>query len=259
MKLVSWNVNGIRAVLKKGFTDFLRTELPDVLCLQEIKISKSTQEDSVFDFADYQEYWNSASRPGYSGTAILVRDGFPAPLSSKNGFGEAAFDDEGRTQILEFSDFYLVNCYFPNANHELSRLDYKISYNNYLASNLKKLEKKKPVIICGDFNVAHREIDLARPKENIGNPGFTDEERSWMTFFVGQGFVDSFRFLNESKVQYSWWSYRAMARVRNVGWRIDYFCVSEKIKKHLKSAFILDKVTGSDHAPVGVEVEGIKG
>lgn len=255
MKLISWNVNGIRAVLKKGFTDFLRAELPDVLCLQEIKISQSTQEETTFDFPGYLEYWNSATRPGYSGTAVLVRDQVAQPISVKNGFGEESFDNEGRTQILEFADFYLVNCYFPNANHELSRLDYKISYNNYLILNLKKLEKKKPVIICGDFNVAHQEIDLARPRDNIGNPGFTNEERSWMTSFINQGFVDSFRFLNDNKIQYSWWSYRAMARVRNVGWRIDYFCVSEKIKKHLKSAFILDKITGSDHAPVGIEVE----
>jgi len=259
MKLISWNVNGIRAVLKKGFTDFLRAELPDVLCLQEIKISQSTQEETTFDFPGYLEYWNSATRPGYSGTAVLVRDQVVQPISVKNGFGEDSFDNEGRTQILEFADFYLVNCYFPNANNELSRLDYKISYNNYLVLNLKKLEKKKPVIICGDFNVAHQEIDLARPKENIGNPGFTNEERSWMTSFIDQGFVDSFRFLNDNKIQYSWWSYRAMARVRNVGWRIDYFCVSEKIKKHLKRAFILDQTTGSDHAPVGIEVENLKG
>lgn len=258
MKLISWNVNGIRAVAKKGFVNFLRTGLPDVLCLQEIKISDSAREKEEFDFAGYREYWNGALRPGYSGTAVLVRDGFSSPVSIKNGFGEAIFDNEGRTQILEFADFYLVNCYFPNANHELSRLDYKIAYNNYLLKNLKTLEKKKPVVICGDFNVAHQEIDLARPKENIGNPGFTEEERSWMNSFCAAGFVDSFRFVNGEKVQYSWWSYRAMARVRNVGWRIDYFCVSAKIKQYIKKAFILDQVSGSDHAPVGVELTNLK-
>ncbi len=259
MKLISWNVNGIRAVLKKGFTDFIRANSPDILCLQEIKISRSTQEDSVFDFANYHEYWNSAVRPGYSGTAVLVREGFSRPLSVKNGFGEAIFDNEGRTQILEFAGFFLVNCYFPNANHELSRLEYKMNYNNYLLKNLKILEKTKPVVICGDFNVAHQEIDLARPKENVGNPGFTAEERSWMDNFIKADFVDSFRALNGEKVQYSWWSFRALARVRNVGWRIDYFCVSAKIKQYLKKAFILDQISGSDHAPVGIEMEGIEG
>ena len=226
--------------------------------MQEVKISQSVQEEAIFDFAGYREYWNSAQRPGYSGTATLLRDGFAEPLSVQNGFGEPIFDDEGRTQILEFPDFYVVNCYFPNANHELSRLGYKMDYNSYLAKNLKILEKKKPVVICGDFNVAHQEIDLARPKDNVGNPGFTAEERSWMEKFLKAGFIDSFRFLNGDKVQYSWWSYRALARERNVGWRIDYFCVSAKIKQYIKKAFILDQVSGSDHAPVGIEVEGLK-
>ncbi len=258
MKLVSWNVNGIRAVLKKGFTDFIRTNSPDILCLQEIKISQATQQETEFDFAGYREYWNSAVRPGYSGTAVLLRDNFPQPLSIKNGFGEEIFDNEGRTQVLEFADFYLVNCYFPNANAELSRLDYKLDYNDYLTENLKKLEQKKPVIICGDFNVAHQEIDLARPKENIGNPGFTKEERFWLDSFLKKGFVDTFRLINGDKIQYSWWSYRALARIRNIGWRIDYFCVSSEIKNKIKDAFILDKVEGSDHAPIGIELEKIK-
>ncbi|MCX6795249.1 MAG: exodeoxyribonuclease III [Candidatus Falkowbacteria bacterium] len=258
MKIISWNINGIRAVLKKGFTDFIRDASPDILCLQEIKISRSTQEESIFDFAGYREYWNSAVRPGYSGTAVLIHEDFAIPISIRNGFGEKKFDDEGRTQILEFADFYLVNCYFPNANHELSRLDYKMAYNDYLQKNLKKLEKTKAVVICGDFNVAHQEIDLARPKENVGNPGFTAEERSWMDAFVAAGFIDSFRLLNNDKIQYSWWSYRALARVRNVGWRIDYFCVSAKIKQYIKKAFISDQVLGSDHAPVGIETEGLK-
>lgn len=258
MKLVSWNINGIRAVIKKGFTDFIRTNSPDVLCLQEIKISEAVQKETEFDFAGYQEYWNSAERPGYSGTAVLLRDDFPRPLSVKNGFGEEVFDQEGRTQVLEFADFYLINCYFPNANAELSRLDYKMDYNDYLTENLQKLEQKKPVIICGDFNVAHQEIDLARPKENIGNPGFTKEERFWLDSFLKKGFIDTFRLINGEKIQYSWWSYRALARIRNVGWRIDYFCVSSKIKKNIKDAFILDKIEGSDHAPVGIEVTGLK-
>lgn len=252
MKLISWNINGIRAVLKKGFIDFIKTNTPDVLCLQEIKISEAVQQASIFDFAGYHIYWNSALRPGYSGTAVLVRDGHPQPLSVSNGFGEELFDNEGRTQVLEFAKFYLVNCYFPNSNAELSRLDYKMDYNDYLADNLKKLEKQKPVIVCGDFNVAHKEIDLARPKENVGKPGFTKEERSWMDKFIKLDFVDTFRLINGDKIQYSWWSYRAYARERNVGWRIDYFFASSGAKKNIKDAFILDQITGSDHAPVGI-------
>ena len=255
MKIISWNINGIRAVVKKGFKDFLISENPDILCLQEIKISDATTLITEFDFAGYKEYFNSAQRPGYSGTAILVREDLLKnnwPL--KNGFGVKKFDDEGRVQTLDLDHYFLINIYFPNANSELSRLGYRLEFNNELLKYFKKLEKKKPLIITGDFNVAHEAIDLARPKENEGSAGFTAEERDWMTKFLGAGFIDSFRELNGQKVQYSWWSFRAGARQRNVGWRIDYFCVSTKLKKHLKKAYILDKTIGSDHAPIGLEI-----
>jgi len=254
MKLISWNVNGIRAIMKKNFSDFLLTVKPDVLCLQEVKISESSKNDANLDFPGYKEYWNCAKRPGYSGTAILVREDLIQPISVKNGFGQDRFDDEGRTQIAEFKDFYLVNCYFPNSNSELSRLDYKIDFNRDLQKHLKKLEATKPIVICGDFNVAHLDIDLARPKENRGEAGFTLEECAWMTDFLGDGFIDTYRMVNGDKIQYTWWSYRAGARERNVGWRIDYFCASKKLQKKLKNAQILDKITGSDHCPIVLEL-----
>ena len=254
MKIISWNVNGIRAIAKKGLAVFLLDNKPDILCVQEIKISDSARLVTEFDFSSYTEYWNSAKRPGYSGTAIFIKEGFKDFVNIKNGFGVAKFDDEGRVQTLELKKYYLVNIYFPNSNSELSRLDYKLEFNETLLKYLKKLEKKKPVIVTGDYNVAHEEIDLARPKENIGSAGFTIKERNWMTKFLAAGFIDTFRFLNGDKVQYSWWSYRAGSRERNVGWRIDYFCVSAKLKKHLKKAYILDQIMGSDHAPVGLEL-----
>jgi len=241
-------------VAKKGFLDFIKKQKPDILCLQEIKISDIAREQTEFDFAGYEEYWNSAKRPGYSGTAILIKSGTAIFLDIKNGLGIEKFDIEGRVQTLEIKDFYLLNVYFPNSNQELSRLDYKIEFNEALLNYAKKLEKKKPVVITGDFNVAHQEIDLARPKENVGSPGFTPEERDSMDKFLAAGFVDTYRALNGNQIQYSWWSFRAGARARNVGWRIDYFCVSDKLKKHLKKAYILDEQTGSDHAPVGLEI-----
>ncbi len=254
MKIISWNVNGIRAITKKGFKQFLETEKPDILCLQEVKISEITKDATEFDFAGYKEYWNCAQRPGYSGTAILVRENEVECKDVVAGFGIEKFDSEGRAQFMELPKFYLVNVYFPNANNELSRLGYKLEFNESLLKHIKKLEKIKPVIITGDFNVAHQEIDLARPKENEGSPGFTKEERAWMSKFIQTGFIDTFRELNGDKIQYSWWSYRANARARNVGWRIDYFCVSDKLKKTIKKAYILDKIEGSDHAPLGLEI-----
>jgi exodeoxyribonuclease-3 len=264
MKIISWNVNGIRAVAKKGFDNFLKKEKPDVLCLQEIKISDAARAQHEFsarggsasggDFADYDEYWNSAERPGYSGTVTLVESKKLKVESCVNGTRIKEFDREGRIQTLDLGRFYLVNAYFPNANHELSRLDYKLKFNDALLKYVIKIEKLKPVIVCGDFNVAHEEIDIARPKDNQGNAGFTDEERAWMTKFLRAGFVDTFRDLNPKKIQYSWWSYRFDARVRNVGWRIDYFCVSKKIANKIKKAYILDNVRGSDHCPIVLEI-----
>jgi exodeoxyribonuclease-3 len=254
MKLISWNVNGIRAVARHGLAIFLREAKPDILCVQEIKISDLARLKTEFDFLNYTEYWNSAKRPGYSGTAILVKEGFKGVIGIKNGLGLAKFDYEGRVQTLELKKYYLVNVYFPNSNSELSRLGYKLEFNNALLKYLKKLEKNKPVVITGDYNVAHEPIDLAHPKENEGNAGFTPEERAWFSSFIKAGFIDSFRYLNGNKIQYSWWSFRMAARTRNVGWRIDYFCVSDKLKKNLKKAYILDKIKGSDHAPIGLEI-----
>lgn len=254
MKLLSWNVNGIRAVFKKGFRQFLDQYQPDILSLQEVKISEASRLKESFDFTDYQEFWHSADRPGYSGTAVLLRSGFKGLKAATNGLGIKEFDCEGRVQILETLNFYLLNIYFPNANNELSRLDYKLRFNEALLKKIKQLESKKPVIVTGDFNVAHEEIDLARPQANIGSPGFTVEERAWMTKFLKAGFVDTFRELNGQKVQYSWWSFRSAARQRNVGWRIDYFCTSAKLKRFLSKAYILDKIRGSDHAPVGLDL-----
>lgn len=247
MKIISWNVNGIRAVVKKGFVGFLKKERPDILCLQEIKISDDARNKEAFDFAGYQEFWHSAKRPGYSGTMTLVRDGIKV-------LGEEKFpdDEEGRVQILEFEKFYLANVYFPNANHELSRLDFKLEFNDRLLAFLKKLEKKKPIILGGDYNVAHEPIDLFHPKENEGAPGYTAEERAWMDKFLKAGFVDVFRRQHPQKVQYTWWSFRMNARARNVGWRIDYFCVSLYSYKLVERSFIMDEITGSDHCPVGI-------
>ena len=253
MKLISWNVNGIRAAVKNGFVGFLKTEKPDVLCLQEVKISDSARDKEAFDFKNYAEYWNSAQRPGYAGTAILVSEKLAQPKVT-NGLGKPEYDSEGRVQTAEFNKFYLVNTYFPHTRHDLSRLDFKIKFDDALLSHLKKLEKKKPVILTGDLNVAHEEIDLANPKENDGNPGFHPDERKWMTKFLKAGFIDTYRFLYPKKVQYSWWSYKFHARERNIGWRIDYFCISEALKKSLKQAEILDKVKGSDHCPVMIKI-----
>jgi len=248
MKFISWNVNGIRAVVKKGFVDFLIKENPDILCLQEIKISATAREKEIFDFIGYREFWHSAERPGYSGTMTLVKEGLKV-------LGEEKLPDdpEGRVQILEFGKFYLVNTYFPNANHELSRLDFKLKFNDRLLKFLKKLEKNKPIIICGDFNVAHQPIDLFHPKENEGNAGYTQEERDWMTKFLQAGFVDTFRAQHPDEKKYSWWSFRMNVRARNIGWRIDYFCVSQYIYKFVESSFIDNKTFGSDHCPVGID------
>ena len=284
MKIISWNVNGLRAVLRKGnLVDFLKRENPDILCLQEIKISEPKLEKENISFPGYQFLTNGARREGYSGTAILIKDdilikdGFlkknvilkkagaakneksfkienEKSFKIKNGLGIDKFDQEGRLQILELPKFYLFNLYFPNANHELSRLDYKLDFNEALLKFLKRLDKNKPVILTGDFNVAHEEIDIARPKDNEGSAGFTLAERKWLSKLLKNNFVDTFRELNSKKIQYSWWSFRFNARPRNLGWRIDYFVVSDRIKKYVKKAYILDQELGSDHAPIGLEI-----
>jgi exodeoxyribonuclease-3 len=249
LSIYSWNVNGIRAAVGKGLGEFLKTSKPDILGLQEIKIDRGRLDEKTFDFPGYREIWHPAKRPGYSGTALLVKEGVNAvPLPDFD------WDDEGRVQIADIGLYYLANIYFPNANHELSRLDFKIDFNDMLLKEFKRLEKIKPLLIGGDYNVAHEPIDLARPKENEGNPGYTVEERTWMSKFLKAGFIDTFRQHHPTKVQYSWWSYRMGARSRNVGWRIDYWCVSKSAAAQVKDAFILDQQTGSDHAPVGLVV-----
>jgi len=223
------------------------------LTIQEIKISQEKKDLVKFDFPNYEEFWHPAEKPRYSGTLILCKKNLDI-INKKNGLGIEKFDKEGRLQTIETKNFYLINTYFPNSNDLLSRLPYKLEFNNKVLEYLKKLEAKKPIIITGDFNVAHQEIDIARPKANEGKAGFTEEERGWMDKFLQKDFVDSFRYLNKDKVQYSWWSYRAGARSKNVGWRIDYFVVSKKIIKKIKKSYILDKVLGSDHAPIGLEI-----
>ncbi|OGF26400.1 exodeoxyribonuclease III [Candidatus Falkowbacteria bacterium RIFOXYB2_FULL_34_18] len=250
MKIISWNINGIRAVLKKGFLETLKKERADFLCLQEIKIDNKAISEQVFNFPEYIEFWNPADRRGYSGTAILAREGLKVEYLPR-----LKWDDEGRIQVLDIGKYYLVNIYFPNANHELSRLGFKIGFNDKLLKYLKRLEQKKPIIVCGDYNVAHEAIDLARPKQNVGSPGFTDEERGWMSKFLKNGFVDVFRYQHPDEAKYSWWSYRANARIKNIGWRIDYFCVSAKMIKQVKRSFIKNEILGSDHCPVGIEIK----
>ena len=257
LKIISWNVNGIRAALKKDFKGFLSTAQPDILCLQETKISDDLIAD--FTFEDYPHvYWNCAEKKGYSGTAILCKK---APLSVRKGIGVEKHDTEGRVITAEFDAFFLVTVYTPNSqNHDENkrprRLDYRTQeWDKDFLAYLRSLETSKPVIFCGDLNVAHKEIDLANPKTNRKNAGFTDEERAGFDAILDAGFMDSFRFFHpDTKDRYSWWSYRAGARQRNVGWRIDYFCVSPKLEKNLSRADILDQVHGSDHCPVLLEL-----
>ncbi len=249
MKIVSWNVNGFRSILGKGFQEVLANSDADVFCLQEIK---ARQDQVVCDFGPYTCHWNSALRPGYSGTATLSRI---APLSVSTGIGEVEHDSEGRVLTTEFADFYVVNVYVPNVGRELARLDYRVNaWGPAFRKFLKGLEKKKPVVVCGDLNVAHNEIDLARPKANVGNAGFTDEERADFSKFLAGGFVDSFRYFEKGSGHYTWWSYQNSARPRNIGWRIDYACVSTSLTSSLREAFIWPTVPGSDHCPVGLSL-----
>lgn len=248
MKLISWNVNGIRAVLKKGFLAFIQKHDPDVLCLQE---TKAMQGQAVIDLPQYEEFWNSAKRKGYSGTAVFTK---VKPRAVVFGIGEEA-DDEGRVITLELDEYFIVCCYTPNVKHDLSRLAYRQQWDRSFLRHLKRLEKRKPVLACGDFNVAHKEIDLARPKQNRGNAGFTDEERESFDAFIKAGFIDTFRLFTQEGGHYSWWSYRANARANNVGWRIDYVLASKALKERIVDAFILPEVYGSDHCPVGVLVK----
>jgi exodeoxyribonuclease-3 len=248
MKIISWNVNGLRAVLKKNFFDFLQSVKPDILCLQETRMSDTAWKKEGISIPGYNLILNHALRPGYSGTGLLIKEGIKYKLLPK-----VNFDHEGRVQVIDLGKYYLANIYFPNARPELARIKFKLKFNNSLLKYFKTLAK--PLIVTGDFNVAHSAIDLARPKENEGNPGYSSEERNWFNKFLSVGFVDSFRYFYPKKIQYSWWSHRQNARSNNVGWRIDYFCVSDKVVKDLKKAYILDKILGSDHCPIGLEIK----
>lgn len=247
MKFISWNVNGLRAIVGKGFEDIFRQFDADFFCVQEIKL----QEGQIdLSYEGYDIYYNYAERKGYSGTAIFTRH---KPLSVHRGIGMAEHDTEGRVLTLEFDDFYLVNVYTPNSQDQLARLPYRMEWENAFLDYLKGLDGKKPVVICGDLNVAHNEIDLAHPKRNIGNPGFSDEERACMSRLLDSGFVDSFRHLHpDTTGAYSWWSFRYRAREKNYGWRIDYFLVSERLAPRVADATIYPDVLGSDHCPVGL-------
>ncbi len=250
MKLISWNVNGLRACVQKGFLDFFREIDADIFCIQESKL----QEGQIkLDLDGYHQYWNYAEKKGYSGTAVFAKK---EPLSVSYGIGVEEHDHEGRVITLEYADFYMVTVYTPNSQDGLARLDYRMRWEDAFLAYLKKLEEKKPVIFCGDLNVAHEEIDLKNPKTNHNNAGFTDEERGKFTQLVENGFIDTYRFFYPDKTgAYSWWSYRMKARERNAGWRIDYFVVSQSLKERLQDAKIHTEVMGSDHCPVELIVE----
>ncbi len=249
MKLISWNVNGLRACVGKGFLDFMKEADADVFCIQESKLQAGQIE---LPLEGYHQYWNYAEKKGYSGTALFTKT---EPLSVAYGIGVEEHDHEGRVITAEYEDFYVVTCYTPNSQDGLTRLDYRMSWEDAFLSYLKGLEQKKPVIFCGDLNVAHKEIDLKNPKSNRNNAGFTDQERDRFTKLLEAGFIDTFRyFYPDQEGIYSWWSYRFKAREKNAGWRIDYFCVSECLKDRLKSAAIHTEVFGSDHCPVELVV-----
>lgn len=249
MRLVSWNVNGLRACVGKGFADIFEQLDADFFCLQETKMQAGQLD---LQFLGYQSYWNYADKKGYSGTAIYTRY---TPLSVAYGIGIDAHDHEGRVVTLEMPDFYLVCCYTPNSQDGLRRLDYRMTWEDDFRAYLLQLDQQKPVVLCGDLNVAHEEIDLKNPKTNHQNPGFTDEERGKMTQLLGSGFTDTFRFKYPEEVRYSWWSYRAQARAKNVGWRIDYFIVSDRLRDRIADAKIHTDILGSDHCPVELELK----
>ncbi len=250
MKLISWNVNGLRAVYNKNFEEIFNTLNADIFCIQETKMQEG---QLLVEFAGYEKFFYSAEKKGYSGTAVFSK---VKPISVNYGIGVDEFDNEGRVITLEYDKFYLVNCYTPNSQRELTRLEYRMKWEDNFREYLKKLDNIKPVILCGDLNVAHEEIDLKNPKTNHGNAGFTDEEREKFSKLLSVGFVDSFRYLYPEKTDsYSWWSYMGRAREKNVGWRIDYFVVSEKIKENIIESKIHQDIFGSDHCPVELDIE----
>lgn len=250
MKLISWNVNGLRACVGKGFLDYFKEQQADIFCLQETKLQEGQIE---LELDGYHQYWNYAEKKGYSGTAIFTKE---KPISVHYGIGIEEHDKEGRVITLEFEKFYMITVYTPNSQEKLARLDYRMKWEEDFKNYLLELDKKKPVIVCGDLNVAHKEIDLKNPKTNRKNAGFSDEEREKMTKLLEIGFVDSFRYFYPNKTDiYSWWSYRFSARAKNAGWRIDYFLVSDRIKENMKGAEIHTEILGSDHCPVLLNID----
>lgn len=249
MKCISWNVNGIRACVKKGFLDFFKEADADIFCIQETKMQEGQLD---LDLDGYEQYWNYAVKKGYSGTAVFTKE---RPLAVTYGMAIEEHDQEGRVITLEYEDFYFVTVYTPNSQSELARLDYRMTWEDDFLAYLKGLEEKKPVVFCGDLNVAHKEIDLKNPKTNRKNAGFTDEERGKFTDLLAAGFTDTFRYLYpDVEGIYSWWSYRFSARAKNAGWRIDYFCVSDCLKDKIEDAKILNDVMGSDHCPIELDI-----
>lgn len=250
MRLISWNVNGIRSVLRKGWADFWKRHRPDIFCIQETRLPK---EGMALELPGYEQYWNPAQRPGYSGTAVFTKI---TPRKVVNGIGIGRHDTEGRVMTLEYEDFFLVNVYVPNSKRGLERLPYRSQeWDVDFLKYLKKTERKKPVIVCGDFNVAHTPLDLTNPKLNEHNHGFTSEERAGFDNLVKAGFIDTFREFEKAGGHYTWWSPMGNCRAKNIGWRIDYFLVSSDLRPRLKKAFILSGVMGSDHCPVGIEIK----
>ena len=253
MKILSWNVNGIRSVGSKGFFDWLGNEAPDVLCIQETKAHTDQLEDSYLAPLGFQSHWHSAQKPGYSGVALYCKE---SPREVIEGMGIPAVDSEGRVLVAHFDDFTVVNAYFPNSQRDHARLPYKLKFCEAMLKYCEKLRKdKRNVVLCGDYNIAHREIDLKNPKTNVDNAGFLPQERAWMDKFTGDhGWVDTFRKFEQGGDHYSWWSYRPGVRARNIGWRLDYHCVNPEFAKSVKDAFIMPHIHGSDHCPVGIEL-----
>jgi len=252
IRILSWNINGLRAVHKKGFLDWFKKDEPDILCLQETKAQEEQLPDEVRNVDGYHSYFSSAVKKGYSGVAIYTKE---KPLSVKKGFGIERFDSEGRILIAEYKNFTLINIYYPNGKAREERLRYKMDFYDAFLELANKLKKKgKNLIICGDVNTAHKEIDLARPKANEKVSGFLPEEREWMDKFFANGYLDTFRMFNQEPENYTWWDVISRARDRNVGWRIDYFFISESLKEKIKDAFIMSDVMGSDHCPIGIEI-----
>lgn len=253
IRILSWNVNGIRAVQKKGFTEWMLDEQPDVLCLQETKANKNQLDDEILNIDDYNAYFSTPERKGYSGVAIYTKE-MPVAVEYNLGFEE--FDSEGRIIVAEYKNFVLLNVYFPNGKQDQERLDYKMRFYAEFLKYINQLKSQgKNVIFCGDVNTAHKEIDLSNPKANMTISGFLPQERAWIDKVIADGFLDTFRLVNSEPENYTWWDYRTGARERNIGWRLDYFFVSENLRQNITDAFILKDVLGSDHCPVGIEVK----